>query len=207
MKNCQLSKPPVAANDHLRVQSLHDLHILDTPEEEEYNNIVLLAASICHTPIAMISLIDETRQWFKAKIGVRISETPREISFCGHAIAEDTHFFQVEDATLDTRFFENPLVVSGPRIRFYAGVQLIGRRGYKVGMLCVNDIRPNALTDNQIFALQVLADVVSKLMDLRYVRRELVETTSKLQLMSRSQERLLNIMAHDSELFLNAARK
>lgn len=196
-----MSKPPIVINDYLRVQSLHDLEILDTPEEEEYTNIVLLSSAICKTPIALISLLDDSRQWFKAKTGVSETQTARDISFCGHAIAKENNFFQVEDALKDVRFFDNPRIVAGLKIRFYAGVQLISRDGYKIGMLCVNDTKPNALMDEQIFALQVLADSVTKLMELRFIHKQLDEKTKKIESFARTEEMLLHMMAHDSELY------
>jgi GAF domain-containing protein len=203
MKNCTMSKPPVVINENLRVQSLHDLQILDTPEEDEYTNIVLVTAAVCNTPIATISLLDTSRQWFKAKTGLTEIQTDRDISFCGHAIAQDNKFFQVEDTLKDTRFYDNPMVVSGPKIRFYAGVQLFSRMGYKIGMLCVNDTKPNALTDQQIFTLQVLANAVSKLLELRFIHKQSEEKTRKIEAHARTQEMLLHMMAHDSQLYHN----
>ncbi len=203
MKNHTMSKPPMILNDSLRVQSLHDLEILDTPEEDEYTNIVLLSSAICKTPIAIISLLDDSRQWFKAKVGVSETQTDRDTSFCGHAVAQENNFFQVEDALKDVRFFDNPRVVAGLKVRFYAGVQLISRDGFKIGMLCVNDIKPNALMDEQIFALQVLADSVTKLMELRFIHKQLDEKTKKIENFGRTEEMLLRMMAHDSELYQN----
>jgi len=164
---------PIPADDLLRLHDLHELGILDTPEEEEFNEIVQLASKICHTPISLISLVDYSRQWFKAKVGVEATETARDISFCGHAIVMDNPFFEVVDALADQRFFDNPLVVENPKIRYYAGVQLVTKKGARIGMLCVNDTKPNKLTDEQVFALKVLGNHVAKLLDLRITKKQL----------------------------------
>jgi len=201
MKDCNMTKPPVLTNEILRIQCLHDLQILDTPEEEEYTNIVLVACYVCNTPIAAISLLDTSRQWFKAKTGITEKQTNRDISFCGHAIAYENKFFQVEDTLEDNRFSDNPMVVSGNKIRFYAGVQLFSRMGYKLGMLCVNDTKPNALTDGQMFTLQVLADTVSKLIELRFIHKQSEEKSRKIESHARTEEMLLHMMAHDSQLY------
>jgi hypothetical protein len=196
-------KAPIAANDYLRVKSLQEMEILDTLEEEDFNNIVQLAASICKTPIALISLLDESREWFKAKTGILSKQRDRDTSFCGHAIAQDNYFFQVEDALKDQRFIDNPMVTTAPKIRFYAGVQLINRKGYKVGMLCVSDTKPNVLTDEQVFALKVLANAVTKLMDLRFIHKQSDEKSKKIQSLSGTQEMLMSMMAHDAKLYEN----
>jgi GAF domain-containing protein len=194
-------KAPIPANDYLRVRNLQELNILNTPAEEEFTNIVRLVSSVCKVPIAMISLVDDSREWFKAKVGTAVSEVNRENSFCGHAIADGNHFFQVEDMLKDVRFFDNPMVISSPAIRFYAGVQLVSRKGFNIGMLCVNDIKPNSLNKEQIFALQVLADCVIKLLDLRILYKEADEKNRKIQFQDQMQQRLLSIIAHDAELY------
>lgn len=159
-------------NDTLRVADLHSLEILDTPPEDDFDDIVQLASTICNTPISLVSMVDQSRQWFKAKVGIEDTETARDISFCGHAILVDHYFFEIEDALKDTRFFDNPLVVKKPNIRFYAGVQLISKKGFKIGMLCVNDTKPNKLNQKQIFALRVLGNHVAKLIDLKITRKQ-----------------------------------
>lgn len=158
---------PTPDNDYLRLKALYDMNILDTVDEEVYTDIVKLASSICKTPIALISLVDDSRQWFKARVGLTTVETARNISFCGHAIAQEQNFFQVEDTLKDERFIDNPLVVEEPNIRFYAGMPLKSVKGYKIGMLCVIDKKPNVLTDEQIFALKVLSNYAMMLMDVR----------------------------------------
>lgn len=139
-----------------RLHALIDLKILDTSPEKNLDDITLLAAQICKTPIALISLIDENRQWFKSRIGIEATETSLEISFCTHAIQEDKIFI-VEDALNDNRFDKNPLVINDPKIRFYAGVQLTTSEGFNIGTLCVIDQSPKKLLDYQVHSLEVLA--------------------------------------------------
>lgn len=188
---------PIPADDLLRLHDLHELGILDTPEEEEFNEIVQLASKICHTPISLISLVDYSRQWFKAKVGVEAAETPRDISFCGHAIVMDSPFFEVVDALKDKRFFDNPLVVKTPNIRYYAGVQLVTKNGSRIGMLCVNDTKPNKLTDEQVFALKVLGNHVAKLLDLRITKKQLEAKTTQIENQNQVLTKMISIIAHD----------
>ena len=153
---------PYPGNDQERVQALRDYQVLDTLSEVEYDRLTQLAALICETPISLVSLIDEHRQWFKSKVGLEISETEREIAFCSHAIM-GTSLFEVEDASLDERFATNPLVTSAPDIRFYAGYPLIDDKGYALGTLCVLDHKPRKLTEKQEQALKLLAEQVIEL--------------------------------------------
>lgn len=140
-----------------RVSALKGYGVLDTPNEPQFDSIVRDAAKRFGAPIALISLIDENRQWFKAKIGLEASETPRNISFCTHAI-RGPDVFIVTDATKDDRFSANPLVTGDPSIRFYAGAPLKNETGQRIGTLCVIDSRPRAgLTDAQRADLESLA--------------------------------------------------
>lgn len=188
---------PIPSSEYLRVLNLYELGILDTPEETEFNNIVQLACCICNTPISLISLVDHSRQWFKAKKGINVSETPRDISFCGHAITLDHEFFEVEDTLRDKRFFDNPLVLESPNIRYYAGVQLISKDGFKIGMLCVNDIKPNKLNEEQIFGLKVLGNHVVKLLDMRIEKNQSEEQSVKIESQNEILRKMLSIIAHD----------
>ncbi len=190
-------KAPIPENDLIRVQNLYELGILDTPEEDEFTDIVELASKICNTPISLISLVDYSRQWFKAKVGVNATETPRDISFCGHAIVMDNDFFEVPDALKDIRFLDNPLVTGEPNIRYYAGVQLISKKGFHIGMLCVNDTKPNKLTEDQIFALKVLGSHVAKLLDLRITKKQSEEKSIKIESQNAVLRKMLSIIAHD----------
>ncbi len=124
-----------------RLQTLHGYRLLDTPPEPEFDEIVLRAAERFKVPIALLSLVDTHRQWFKAKVGIDARETPRSVSFCAHAI-EDSGVMVVSDATLDERFHANPLVTGDPGIRFYAGAPVIAEDGSKLGTICVIDREP-----------------------------------------------------------------
>lgn len=155
------------SNDTSHVSALKGYGVLDTPNEAAFDDIVVQAARILRTPIALISLIDENRQWFKAKVGLAPSETPRAISFCTHAI-RGPDVFVVEDATADTRFSSNPLVTGDPNIRFYAGAPLKTASGARIGTICVIDSKSHpALTDRQKTQLEALADRTVALMEAR----------------------------------------
>lgn len=153
------------ANETERLAALGGYEILDTEPEAGFDDLTLLASQICQTPIALISLVDADRQWFKSKVGVSVTETPRDIAFCGWAILGHD-LFVVPDATQDERFADNPLVVSDPRIRFYAGAPLIAD-GHAVGTLCVIDRVPRRLAADQLQALRALGRQVQAQMDLR----------------------------------------
>src|SRR5712672_1315873 len=163
---------PIPPNDKKRLRVLWQYDLLDTMPEEVFDDLTELAARICEAPIALITLVDENRQWFKSKVGVTINETSRDISFCGHAICQ-SDLFIVPDATLDKRFAKNPLVTSEPKIRFYAGAPLITPDGYALGTLCVIDKVPRELRPDQKQALRVLARHVMTQLELRRHSREL----------------------------------
>ncbi len=157
-----------------RVAALDRYAILDTEPEQAFDDLVALAANVCKAPIAMLSLVDDHRQWFKSKVGVEIRETPREASFCAHAI-QQRDLFIVTDALNDTRFRENPLVVNDPHIRFYAGAPLINEDGFALGTLCVVDRQPRELDDSQKEALKSLSRLALGQMELRQNLRLLKE--------------------------------
>ena len=145
--------------ERARQRALLAYELLDPAPEEGFDRLTERAAAICETPIALVSLVDDSRQWFKSKIGLEPQQTAREVAFCNHAI-RDTGLFEVTDATLDKRFMDNPLVLSDPNIRFYAGQPLLDPDGYALGTLCVIDREPRQLSEYQRRALALLADEV-----------------------------------------------
>lgn len=157
---------PISPNETERLAALYRYNILDTLPEVEFDNVAYLAQQICQTPVALISLVDKDRQWFKAKIGLELSETPRNIAFCSHTILEPESL-QICDAMLDSRFAKNPLVTQDPHIRFYAGVPLITPTQDKIGTLCVMDFVPRQLTAEQLKALNKLTKQVIAQLELK----------------------------------------
>jgi GAF domain-containing protein len=153
-------------NDAARVAALQKYDILDSEPEKAFDDLALLASYVCKTPIALISLVDEDRQWFKSKVGITLSETRRDIAFCSVAI-QQPDVLVVRDTLQDERFRNNPLVVSDPRIRFYAGAPLITEEGYALGTLCVVDRLPRDLTTEQQEALKALSRQVLAQLEFR----------------------------------------
>ena len=158
-----IAKP---ANEAGRVAALEKYAILDTDPEQSFDDLTLLASFICKTPIALISLVDEDRQWFKSRVGLDAKETSRDIAFCSTAILQ-SDVFVVPDALKDDRFRDSPLVVSDPHIRFYAGAPLINEDGYALGTLCVVDRAPRELAPDQKEALKALSRLVLAQLEFR----------------------------------------
>jgi hypothetical protein len=146
-------------NEASRVATLYSLGILDTPREDRFDRYTRITARIFDMPMVLISLVDRNRQWFKSAEGVDIDETPRKISFCGHAILGDS-VFEVRNARRDPRFRDNPMVLEPPHVRFYAGAPLEGPDGHKLGTLCIIDSVPRQLSDDEKTMLKNLADMV-----------------------------------------------
>lgn len=165
--------PPLPANEDARIAELRALDILDSAPERHYDDLVRIASAICGTPIGFVSLVDSDRQWFKAKLGIDVSETPREVSFCGHALDDPSRVLVVPDAAQDPRFSDNPLVTGGPNIRFYAGAPLVTAAGSVLGTLCVIDHEPRELEPFQHDTLQALSRQVTALLELRRTTRQL----------------------------------
>ena len=159
----------VPENESSRQALLEALGILDTPPEDDYDDIVRIAAAVCRAPTATISLVDAGRQWFKARVGIDEEETPREISFCAHAILDPRDPLIVEDAASDPRFSDNPLVTDGG-FRFYAGAP-VEADGMPIGTVCVLDREPRSLTQSQVETLQALARQVARMIELRRASR------------------------------------
>jgi GAF domain-containing protein len=159
----QLTKPK---NEEARLAALEKYAILDTDPEAVFDDLTLLASFVCKTPMAMISLIDEERQWFKSAVGSTAKETSRDVAFCSNAIMQED-VFVVPDATKDERYRNNPMVVADPHIRFYAGAPLITDEGYALGTLCVIDQKPRELEPEQHDALKALSRLVLAQLEFR----------------------------------------
>lgn len=152
-----------------RLNALLKLKVLDSPFETIFDTITRLASDVCGTPIALISLVDDKRQWFKANVGLEsVMQTPRDISFCTHTIESDV-LLEVPDATQDERFWDNPLVTGNPDIRFYCGAPIKLPMGENIGSLCVIDTKPNYLNEHQRKTVEGLAKLVSQLLVLREI--------------------------------------
>jgi GAF domain-containing protein len=161
-------------NEAKRIEALRRYRILDTPAEQAFDDFALLASTICETPIAMMTLVDGDRQWFKSREGIESTETAREHAFCAYTILGN-EVMVVEDATCDARFANNPYVVAAPHVRFYAGAPLIDSEGYALGSLCVIDSEPRLLTNRQRQVLEALARQVIAQLELRRISAELAE--------------------------------
>ncbi len=182
-------------NESDRLEALHRYRILDTDPEEAFDDLTILASYICDTPIALISLVDEDRQWFKSRVGISTEETSRSVSICAHAI-QQSDLFVVPDTLDDDRFRDNVLVTAEPHVRFYAGAPLASREGEALGTLCVIDRRPRNLTQAQRDALSALCRQVEAQLELR---RNLMDLREALE----SIERLGALMPYCSRCELN----
>lgn len=203
-------KAPIPINETERLKKLHEYEILDTETEKEFDQITKLASIIFETPIALITLVDKDRQWFKSNIGLETNETHRDHAFCAHALHEQKILI-VNDATKDERFSDNPLVLFNPNIRFYAGAPLVTPEGYILGSLCVIDRKPRELTTLQEKALEALSREViarfelkkklkenKKLFDeLTIIHQKQLETEKELIKNNKSKDKLFSLLAHD----------
>lgn len=178
-------KPLLPPDEEDRLKALYRYQLLDTESEQEYDDIAMLAAQICGTPMANISLIDKNRQWLKAKVGIEDSEVSRDIAFCSYTIHNnDGGSLVVNDTLEDERFAQNPLVTGNPNIRFYAGAPLITPDNFALGALCVIDSEPRQLTEDQLKALEALARQVTLKFELRRTTSLLQAANSELQNLS-----------------------
>jgi GAF domain-containing protein len=159
-------KPPIPSNEAERMRSLKLYRILDSGSEKAFDDLTRLAAAICETPISLITLIEGERQWFKSKVGMTLTETTRDVSFCAHALV-DNRMLVVEDATKDPRFADNPYVTAESPVRFYAGAPLVMADGNSLGTLCVVDRKPRQLSAHQLEALGILRQAVVSQIELR----------------------------------------
>jgi PAS domain S-box-containing protein len=172
---------PLPANEPERLAALREMRLLDTPPEQAFDDIAQLAAEICGTPISLVSLVDEHRQWFKAKVGIAAVETSRDASFCAHAILQPGELFMVPDAQRDPRFHLNQLVVGEPYIGFYAGMPLTTSGGHSLGTLCVIDRRPRELTAAQMDSLRRLARQLGAHLELSRLSQRLAVAEDQMQ--------------------------
>ncbi|WP_412971148.1 ATP-binding protein [Glaciecola sp. MF2-115] len=198
----------IPKNESERIKALNDYDVLDTDAEKVFDDITKLASQICNTPITLISLVDSERQWFKSRVGLDALETSRDIAFCSHAIHENK-IFEVEDTLNDTRFSDNPLTTSDPKIRFYAGTPLLTPSGYAIGTLCVIDRQPNKLSEFQREALETLGRTVISQMELRKKNKQLMQAneykTDFLSNMSHELRTPLNAIIGFNQLMLENA--
>jgi two-component system, sensor histidine kinase len=180
---------PLPVNEATRLEALRAYDVLDTPPEQAFDDLTQLASQICNTPVAMVSLVDGDRQWFKSKVGTDAAETPRDVAFCAHAILE-TDLFVVPDAEADSRFVDNPLLTSDPHIRFYAGAPLITPDGHAIGTLCAIDRVPRQLSSEQLEALRALARQAMTQFELR-------RNLKQLQELEKLRDSLTHMIIHD----------
>ncbi len=182
-----------------RLSALKRLMVMDSSEDQAYTDITRLAASVCGTPIALISLVDDKRQWFKARVGLAARETPRDMAFCAHTIPSPDEILVVEDAQLDARFSANPLVTGDPHIRFYAGAPLVTKDNEVMGTVCVIDRVPRRLDAEQLNTLKFMASQVMVMLEaspgLKPQPLAMAVTTSEASAGAGSLERLRHAIA------------
>jgi signal transduction histidine kinase len=181
---------PLPESEEQRIEALLRYKVLDTDAESCYDDLVEIAAQICQTPIALVSLVDVDRQWFKAKTGVDAEETHRDLAFCAHAILNPDDILVVTDATKDERFYDNALVTEEPKIRFYAGMPLVTHDGHALGTLCVIDTKPKSLAQSQLNALKALARQVVGQLELRL-------KTMQLESTNQAKDKIFSMLSHD----------
>ncbi|WMN11676.1 GAF domain-containing sensor histidine kinase [Marivirga salinae] len=200
-----MQKPDIPHNEKERLKELRRLNILDSEQEKDFDELVELASIICGVPISLVTLVDVDRQWFKSKKGLDVESTPRDVSFCGHAINDD-EIFVIENTVADKRFFDNPLVTDDPNIRFYAGMPIKSENGFNLGTLCVIDTKPKKLSELQLNALKILSGQASKLIELRDKKNELQSKNEKLESLNDLNNRITSIISHDLKGPINSLR-
>ena len=193
----ELLKYPLPTNELQRVQAVRSYEIFDTEEENDYDALTSIASMICQIPVALITFIDDKRQWFKSHHGTVINENLREYSFCTHTIAAEEEIMVVSDASKDERFANNPMVTGPTKIAFYAGVPLVNSEGYALGTLCVLDQVSRELTPDQKNALKILAKQVIDKIELRRKIKELATVNKELKLSEQRKSDFLSIVSHE----------
>ncbi|ABZ96022.1 Sensor histidine kinase and response regulator of a two component complex [Leptospira biflexa serovar Patoc strain 'Patoc 1 (Ames)'] len=194
---------PLPKNEAARLSALKGLEILDTPEEEMFDEITKLASMICHAPISLVSLIDETRQWFKSHHGLKARETPRSLAFCSHAILGD-ELFIIPNAKSDNRFKNNPLVNGDPNVIFYAGIPLALDDQIKLGTLCVIDNKPRELNEEQMQMLRLLGKQTVRLLQMRKDRDKLEIEKKSAERATAAKRDFIAAISHDIRNPLNS---
>ena len=187
----------IPENELERLKVLRTYNLLDTLPDEDYDAITKIAAAICNTPIALISIIDENRQWFKSRHGLETTETARDFAFCAHSILNPDELFIVNDARKDNRFHDNPLTVSDPNVVFYAGAPLNSLEGHSLGTLCVIDNEPKDLNENQKESLKLLSRQVTLLFELRKKNQELLKANEEVQRLNNQLSEFAYRLSHD----------
>ncbi len=190
-------EPEIPVNEKERQQALKSYSILDTIPEKEYDEITLIASQICQTPISLISLLDDKRQWFKSHHGLAATHTPKEIAFCAHAINDQDNVMVIPDSTKDERFHDNPLVTGDPHVIFYAGIPLVNPDGFALGTLCVIDEHPREISQEQLKALRGLSNQLMKLLELRKNVIELHNSKYELKIQNEGLDEFVKRAAHD----------
>lgn len=196
---------PLPESENERISKLGKYDILDTPPEHVFDRITRLVSQLIDVPIALVSLVDSERQWFKSKQGLDALETPRDIAFCAHAILEDG-IFVIDDTLADPRFADNPLVTSDPKIRFYAGAPLRTQDGFKLGTLCAIDRKPRKLSEDQRQVLMDLASVVVDEMELRLALKTSMHRVSHEVELQSMKDEFVSTVSHELRTPLTSIR-
>ncbi|WP_052471226.1 sensor histidine kinase [Winogradskyella sp. PG-2] len=192
-------KPDIPDNENERIKALQNLNLLDTLEEDAYDQLTLIASQICDVPIALVSLIDSSRQWFKSHHGLDVRETPKDIAFCAHAINKPEEILIVEDAAKDERFHDNPLSTKAPNVKFYAGAPLNTSEGFCLGTLCVIDNKPKKLSKTQQTSLTALANQVVAQFELRRKNLILIEKIKIIEQLNHDIDAFSYRLSHDMQ--------
>lgn len=188
---------PLPDNEAERLNVLKEYDVLDSLPETEFDDITRIASFICGMPISLVTLIDHNRQWFKSKYGLNVAETPRSQAFCGYTLLNPDKEFIVEDASLDERFSDNPLVLGEPNVAFYGGIPLVNPQGFILGALCVIDHKPNNLSLHQIETLHSLGRQLVALLELRRTLIQLGQKQTELKCAYDDLEKFVYIASHD----------
>lgn len=198
-----MQKAPIPADEAQRLESLQRYKLLDTPREVEYDRVSHIASQLCLTPFALVSLIDQDRQWVKSSHGIDIDFVPRDLSFCAYTINQQGPLI-IENMQQDVRFWDHPSVIGAPNVSFYAGVPLRSSEGYAIGSLCVIDQKPRQLTDEQHMALKALADQVALLMELHRTNNNLRVAQAEAEALAHQKAHLLATLSHEIRTPLHA---